>query len=88
MGLPSEALGNGNVLAKKVVKTTERGQRITVYAWHVCFSLLPTTIRIANFTYTILSSLTQSHETLNDLSFLELSIRQATFSSLQPQRIQ
>jgi hypothetical protein len=61
---------------------------ITVYTWHLCFALPPGTLRIANFTYTVLSSLAERRETVTNLSFLEGSIRQATFSGMQPARTQ
>ena len=80
LGLPAETLENGNALAKRVTQTTDRGQKITMHSWHLSASLPPETIRLANFTYTVLASQAQSPTTLDDLSFLEGSIRQATFS--------
>jgi len=81
VGLPVETLQNGNALAKRITKTTDRGQKITMYSWHLSASLPPETIRLANFTYTVLASETQSSTTMKDLSFIEASIRQATFSN-------
>ncbi len=81
LGLPVETLQNGNALATRVTKTTDQGQKIVIYSWHLSGSLAPETIRLANFTYTVLASMTQSSATVNDLAFIEASIRHATFSS-------
>lgn len=76
-----ETLPGGNAIAKRVSRSTEQGQPITTYSWNVANAVPPRHVRIASFTYTILSSQEKSAQTLSDLSVLEASARAARFSS-------
>jgi len=74
-----EALGDGNALAKGVSRTTEQGQPITLFWWHVANVLETDHLRIASFTYTVLGSAELSVKTASDLSMLEKSVREVRF---------
>ena len=76
-----ETLPTGNAIAKRVSRSTEQGQSITTYSWNVGNVVPPRHVRIAIFTYTILSTEEKSARTLSDLALLEASARAARFSS-------
>lgn len=75
-----EGFDNGYALTKKIEYTEDRREKITMHTWLLSAPLPPDTVRIANFTYVVLSSRDQSQQTLQDLAFLESSVRQARFS--------
>lgn len=75
-----ETLPTGAAIAKRVSREVDRGNPITIYWWSVASAVEPDHVRIANFSYSILSSQEQSERTALDLSFLEQSIRDIRFS--------
>lgn len=75
-----EPLPTGVAIAKRVSREVDRGNPITIYWWSVASAIEPDHVRIANFSYSILSSHEQSERTALDLSFLEQSIRNIRFS--------
>jgi hypothetical protein len=77
----SEILPNGNAISTRVSRETEQGTPLITYWWYVANVVSPTHVRIANFSYTILSSNEGSALTKAELSFLEKSIRNASFSA-------
>jgi hypothetical protein len=76
-----ERLANGNALAKGVSRTVEQGQDITMFWWHLTSAVAPSHVRLAMFTYTVLTALEQSPKTVSDLSFLEQSVSNSRFNS-------
>lgn len=75
-----ESLPTGSAIAKHVSREIDRGTPITIYWWSVASVVEPNHVRIASFSYSILSSQEQSKRTALDLSFLEQSIRDIRFS--------
>ena len=75
-----ESLPTGAAIAKHVSREVDRGTPITIYWWSVASVVEPDHVRIASFSYSILSSQEQSKRTALDLSFLEQSIRDIRFS--------
>jgi hypothetical protein len=75
-----ESLPTGAAIAKHVSREVDRGTPITIYWWSVASVVEPDHVRIASFSYSILSSQEQSERTVLDLSFLEQSIRDIRFS--------
>lgn len=76
-----EVLVNGNSLSTQVQHTQERGRDITIHTWYLSAAVPPTHIRIAIFTYTLPACISPSKTDLDDISFLDTSVRQARFSS-------
>ncbi|WP_141758566.1 hypothetical protein [Duganella sp. HH105] len=77
-----ETLPTGAAIAKRISREVDRGNPITTYWWSVASAAEPDLVRIASFSYSILSSQEQSEHTALDLSFLEQSIRDIRFSSI------
>ncbi|MGO4377661.1 hypothetical protein AB4Z19_05280 [Pseudoduganella sp. RAF19] len=77
-----ESLPTGAAIAKHVSREVDRGTPITIYWWSVASVVEPDHVRIASFSYSILSSQEQSKRTALDLSFLEQSIRDIRFSPI------
>lgn len=77
-----ETLPAGAAIAKRVSREVDRGNPITIYWWSVASAMEPEHVRIASFSYSILSSQEQSERTALDLSFLEQSIREIRFSPI------
>jgi hypothetical protein len=75
-----ESLPTGAAIAKRVSREVDRGNPITIYWWLVASVVEPDHVRIASFSYSILSSQEQSERTALDLSFLEQSIRDIRFN--------
>jgi hypothetical protein len=81
IGYPhTESLPTGGSVSKRVFRGDERGVPITIYWWYVADVVEPDHVRIASFSYSILSSEEQSARVASDLSFLEQSIRNIRFS--------
>lgn len=81
IGYPeTENLPTGNAISKRVSRELDRGTPITIFWWDVANVVEPDHVRIASFSYAILSSEEQSTRTKSDLSFLEQSIRNIGFS--------
>ena len=81
--LPREAirtLPNGNAIGEELERTTERGEKITLYWWHLASQAPERHIRIANFSYTVLSSQEGSPRVNADIKFLRASIESSRFS--------
>jgi hypothetical protein len=76
----SENLPNGSAVSKSISRDTDGGTPITIYWWYLANVLSPEHVRIANFSYTILSSEEHSPVIALELATLENSIRNARFS--------
>jgi hypothetical protein len=77
----AESLLTGSSFSKRVSRGDEQGRPITTYSWYVANVVEPDRVRIATFSYSILSSQEQSARVTADLSFLERSIRNIRFNS-------
>jgi hypothetical protein len=74
-----EHLPNGNAMTSRVERSSEQGQAITLYWWHVANPIFPNHMRIAIFSYTVQSSQESSASTKNEIQLLTNSIKNATF---------
>jgi hypothetical protein len=77
-------LENGNAIRQYVVRSEEDGEAITLYWWHLANTAQPSTLRIASFSYTVLTSQESSAELARDLEMLQLSIESASFGAGSP----
>lgn len=81
IGYPhAENLPTGGAISKHVSREVDRGAPITIYWWYLANVVEPDHVRIASFSYSILSSQEKSERTASDISFIEQSIRNARFS--------
>lgn len=74
-------LPNGNAMTTWVGHSSEQGQAITLYWWHVANPVLPSHMRVAIFSYTVLTSQESSVSTKSEVQMLTNSIKNATFHS-------
>jgi hypothetical protein len=74
-----EILANGNVLAHAVQRSEEQGKRITLYWWYLANYVPPNYVRIANYSYTILTSRENDRKTQEEIELLKTQIKNAVF---------
>jgi hypothetical protein len=75
----AQRLKNGNAIATSVQHTTEQGQAITLFWWHVTNPVRPSHLRIASFSFTVLTSQESSEGTKREVQLLTESIKNAKF---------
>lgn len=76
-----ERLQSGNAITSWVKHSSENGQQITLYLWRVANPVFPSHMRIADFSYTVLTSLENRATTKSEVQMLTNAIRNATFHS-------
>lgn len=74
-----QRLANGNALATEIQRAMEQGQGITLFWWYVTNPVPPNHIRMANFSYTVLTAQENSEQTHREVQLLTDSIKNATF---------
>jgi hypothetical protein len=74
-----ERLKSGNAIATSVQHTSEDGKAITLFWWRVTNAVPPDHLRIALFSYTVLSSQLASDTVKREVQLLDESIRNARF---------
>ena len=74
-----EMLANGNALAHAVQRSEEQGTKITLYWWYLANHVPPSYVRMANYSYTILTSKENDKQTKAELELLEEQIKNAVF---------
>jgi len=79
-GVSGEILENGNAWMSGVSRTKEGGQPISIFWWRVGSVCTPEKVRLASFTYAVLSVHESSPRTLSDVAHLERSICKAEFA--------
>lgn len=72
-------LANGNAIATHVERSEEQGTPITLFWWHVTNNIPPKHVRIANFSYTVLTSKENDAATQAEVKMLSRSIENALF---------
>ena len=70
----------GNAIATAFERTTDDGEAISIHSWCVACPIPPRGLRLAQFTFTMLTSLEDAPETRRDLKLLNDSIKHAEFS--------
>ena len=74
-----QRLKNGNAFATSIQHSSEQGQAITLFWWHVTNPVRPSHLRIANFSYTVLTSQENSETTKREIQLITESIKNAKF---------
>lgn len=74
-----QRLANGNAFATAIQHATEQGQGITLFWWYVTNPVRPNHIRMANFSYAVLTSQESSEPIQREVQLLTESIKNATF---------
>jgi hypothetical protein len=72
-------LASGNAIATHIERSEEQGTPITLFWWHITNIIPPKHVRIANFSYTILTSKENDATTLAEVKMLGQSIENALF---------
>ncbi|MGF1705473.1 hypothetical protein [Enterovibrio baiacu] len=80
IGDPVSTLPNGTAYKTFSEKTQDSGQDITIYYWSLAQIIEPNHARIANFSYTVLSSQVGTTRHQEEIDYLLNSIRNAKFS--------
>jgi len=75
-----EILDNGNALANEVERDDEQGTKWTLYWWHLANYVPPNYVRIASFSYAILTSKENDRKTKEEIKLLERQIKKAVFN--------
>jgi hypothetical protein len=75
-----EILDNGNALLHVVDRSDERGTKFTLHWWHLANYVTPNYVRIASYSYAILTSKENSRKTKEALELLERQIKNAVFN--------
>jgi hypothetical protein len=73
-------LKTGNWFAKSITRTTESGEDITIYHFYLVQQNTATHLRIADFSYTLLSVQENERRYIDELQELEDEVKKATFA--------
>lgn len=73
-------LANGNAIGSSVVHSSENSTPITLFWWYLTNAVPPRDIRLATFSYTVLTDDEHAERTVGDVKMLEQSIRRAKFN--------
>jgi len=74
-----EELPNGRYLGKEKKNSFEEGQPIILYWWYISKTIEEKHVRIALFSYTILSGQENNAKTIEEIQFIDHSIRDIKF---------
>ena len=74
-----QRLNNGNAIATSIERSSEQGQAITLFWWHVTNPVRPSHLRVANFSYTVLTAQEGSDIVKREVQLLTESIKDAKF---------
>jgi hypothetical protein len=74
-----QRLKSGNAIATSIQRSTEQGQSITLFWWHVTSPVRPNHLRIANFSYTVRTEKEGSDAVKREVQLLTESIKDAKF---------
>lgn len=72
-------LANGNAIARWLERTEEQGHKITLYWWYLANTVPPNHVRIASFSYTILTSQEDLDSFKEKIELLDEQIKHAVF---------
>lgn len=73
-------LANGNAIGSSVTHSSENGTPITLFWWYLTNAVPPRHIRLATFSYTVLTEDENTERTVDEVKMLEQSIRDARFN--------
>lgn len=74
-----QRLKSGNAIATSIQHSSERGQAITLFWWHVTNPVRPSHLRVANFSYTVFTAQERSDIVKREVQLLTESIKDAKF---------
>lgn len=74
-----EILANGNALAHAVQRSEDEGTKITLYWWYLANHVPPNDVRMAVYSYAILTSKENDRKTKEEIGLLERQIKNAVF---------
>jgi hypothetical protein len=72
---------DGFPLHYEVRSAEEAGEQLEIHGWQVAIPVLPHTVRVAIFSYTILSGQQRDPRIAEELAMLDATIRKARFST-------
>lgn len=75
----AQRLANGNAFATAIQHAREQGQEITLFWWYVTSPVRPNHFRMANFSYTVLTSQENSDLIQRDVRQITEAIKNAKF---------
>lgn len=75
-----ELLQDGIPLRKTVVALEEGEHKLRLHSWEVAVPVPPNSLRIAAFRHTVLAEKEQDPQIVQELEFIDRSVRAATFS--------
>ena len=75
-----EQLADGNAIAKAESHAVEQENPITLYWWYIANPVPPNHIRLAAFSFTVLSRDAANPSTLHDLRVLDASLHHVVFA--------
>jgi hypothetical protein len=75
-----ELLGNGLPLRRYVKDANEKGELLHMHWWEVAVPMPPRSVRLVMFAHTILASQENDPRIKAELSFIDNSVRNATFA--------
>lgn len=75
-----ELLQDGFPLRKSVVAAEEKGHKLHLHSWEIAVPVQPNSLRIVAFRHTVLAEQEQDPLIVQELEFIDKSVRVATFS--------
>lgn len=75
-----ELLPDGFPLRRTVADGEEKGQRLRLHSWEIAVPVSPHSLRMVVFRHTILAGQEKDQEIVQELEFIDRSIRAGTFS--------
>ena len=74
-----QRLKNGNAIGTSILRSTEQGQAITIFWWYLTNPVYPNHMRMANFSYTVLTEKEGSETVKREVQLLTEAIKNARF---------
>lgn len=75
-----ELLQDGFPLRKTLVDAKEKGHKLHLHSWEIAVPVPPNSLRIVAFRHTVLAEQEQDSQIVQELEFIDKSVRAATFS--------
>jgi hypothetical protein len=75
-----ELLQDGFPLRKTVAAAEEKGRKLRLHSWEIAVPVTPNSLRIVAFRHTVLAEQEKDQQIVQELEFIDRSVRAATFS--------
>ena len=79
-GSESILLPNNNAFKMLFEQTIESGSEITIFYWHLLQFLEPNHVRLANFSYTVLTNQLEIESVRKEIDFISEQVKNAKYS--------